>query len=215
MKAVKKWNKMVFLGVSAMMLTFGFILVCCNKTVAKDAVLQISGETATNNLDAVLQVVGEKITNDLEAIFKVQAELLPNQSASKGLDLGIIGTIQNGRLTISVPNPEEEKLFDPRISDIPTNTEGLKIACLHISTSKSSLVLKNKWEGDDWGMETIEIWYANKEGNVGFSSATGLNMAPFKRGWNFVVPGRLFEDATWTSLQDVYDLGFSWEIEDH
>jgi hypothetical protein len=186
-------------------LAFGLVLVGCSKTAAQN--ITVAG----------LQVTGEKAVNDLDSTFKVQATLVPNSSVTQGTDLGIVGTIQDGKLTMSVPNPTEDQLFDPKLSDIPA-TDGLKVAFLCISTSKDTLVLRDRFPGDDWGMETIEIWWANKDGAIGFySEAAGqLIMASVKQGWNFIVPERLLEDGegTWTSLQEANEWGFHWGTED-
>ncbi|MDR2493599.1 MAG: hypothetical protein LBD24_00060 [Spirochaetaceae bacterium] len=121
-------------------------------------------------------------------------------------DLGIIGAIEDGKLTISVPEPTEEMLWPPGDNDFGCETEGMKISELRISTSKASVVLDQSQSGI-----TIGIWYANKAGVVDFLGDN--RKVSLEAGWNFVENSP--NARVWTSLQDVYEEGYyKWKLVD-
>ena len=175
---------------------------------------------ATSSQTTGLKVEASKITDDLDATFKVQAEMDKTWGRGGG-DLGIVGTIESGRLTISVPDPEEDFLHNPFDVNLGSDTEGLKIAQLSISTSTEPVLL---WDNSFYN-DTLPgypfhatIWFANKDGDID----CGYGAVPIKQGWNFFRGEPGFPIDTWegtqtiypgwTSLQEVYTNGFGWRL---
>jgi hypothetical protein len=148
------------------------------------------------------KVDGIKITNDIDSVFKVQARFQSDLFRDGGGDLGIVGTIENGNLTISVPVPKEEMLHSPIDLDLGSDTEEMKIAQLDISTSNAYAMLENRQSGG-----SVYIWFANQDGIIDFYGVA----VSLKKGWNFVegFQGNPIPAAqVWASLQDVYEKGF-------
>ncbi|MHC6202829.1 hypothetical protein ACYULU_06505 [Breznakiellaceae bacterium SP9] len=159
-------------------------------------------DQASAKAQGSFQVAAVKVTEDIDSTFKVQAAI-PGIDRAPPDDLGIVGSIQDGKLTISIPEPTEEQLHFPGEFDFNTETEDIKIGYLRISTSKADLLLENRQNGD-----SVDIWYANKDGTVIFLWAEERRAA-LKRGWNFIAP-----EEVYTSLQEVYDNGYKWVLVD-
>jgi hypothetical protein len=193
-------NKLVF-----MIWTMAFIvsLIGCNKTAANSQ--------PKEQEKPLLMVEAVKVTNDIDSTFKVQAVMEGDAWGSGNSDLGIVGAIEDGKLTISIVEPTEEMLWDPLENDLGCETDGMKISQLHISTAKASIVLDQPRAGGN-----IAIWYANKDGVVDFLGDNGK--VSLKSGWNFI---EVFQRSpvpnanVWTSLQDVYEKGhYKWILAD-
>jgi hypothetical protein len=187
-------NRLVFVVLA---IAFILIFIGCNKLSA-----QIKGQE-----QPVLKVEAVKVTNDIDSTFKVQAAMEGDIWGSGNSDLGIVGAIENGKLTISIPEPTEAMLWDPLGNDLGSETEGLKISRLHVTTSKASIILDQPQAGGN-----VAIWYANKDGVVDFLGDNGK--ISLKGGWNFI---EMFQGSpvpnanVWTSLQDVYEKGhYKW-----
>ena len=150
-----------------------------------------------------------KITNDIDSTFNVQAQMLGDNWNTGGGDLGIVGRIENGYLTISIPAPKEEMLNHPVDLDLGCNTDEMKIANLSVSTSNSIIILENFHSG-----EYVSIWFSNKDGDIDFYGVT----VSLKKGWNFIEGASVrgnYEARTWTSLQDAYEEGsYNWALRD-
>jgi hypothetical protein len=165
----------------------------------------LSGAQAGPTVEAV------KITNDIDSTFKVQAEIPGGMWVRENKDLGIVGSIENGRLSLSLPATfTEEQLSSPtELDDVSYGPPELKIARIYISTSKSPVVLRNPQSGGD-----VTLWYANMDGDIDFYG----NVVSFKKGWNFIegFQGTLISGGkVWTTLQDVYDQGYyRWELDE-
>jgi outer membrane murein-binding lipoprotein Lpp len=182
---------------------FAVVFICvffsgCSKKV--DAASSQKEETGIK-VDAV------KITDDIDSAFKVQAQIQSDPFRSGGGDLGIVGTIEDGKLTLSIANPEEDFLHDPFDLDLGCDTEGMRIGELKIATSGASVILDNSQSG--W---SLTIWFATMDGNVNFY---GVDV-PFKKGWNFfegALGVSMENPQIWTSLQDVYEKGYyKWTL---
>jgi hypothetical protein len=180
-------------------MTFALVITCmllgaCEK--------KSNGAPSVPKEEPELKADGIKITNDIDSVFKVQAQFQSDLFRGGGGDLGIVGAIENGNLTISVPAPQEEMLHWPSDLDLGSDTEGMKIAQLNISTSNAYAALDNRQSGG-----SVYIWFANKDGVVDFYGVP----VSLKQGWNFVEGFQgnpVAGGRVWTALQDVYEEGY-------
>jgi len=155
---------------------------------------------------AQIKVEGVKVTTDIDSVFKVQAGFRGTNSRPNGIGLGVVGGIEDGKLTLTIPGTfNDSQLFDARSYDLGSDVTGLKLGRLEIRTSRADVLLHYDENGED-----IIIYYANKDGVVDFGLGGRVAL---KAGWNFVqgFEGEVYDGApVHYSLAEVYNIGFTW-----
>ncbi|GMO37231.1 MAG: hypothetical protein Ta2B_16990 [Termitinemataceae bacterium] len=185
-----------------MVLAFGLVVLGCNKANA---------QSSANKKGFIVE--GIKVTDDLNKEFKVDAEMRGNIAGSGGGDLGIVGNIKDGRLQMTIPIPSAKQLHgSPQAmyndSNIEKFGEGMMLGQLYVNASGGVRLELHPQGG--FG-DLMEIWYANKDGDISYYDGGTQHL---KQGWNFIENSLDAPVSVFSTLEEVYDYGHSWELRD-